>query len=436
MHKDNLRIFVIGLFLSFAIKLISLTFLLNYDEWYYLASWNGIKNGGILYKTILDNKPPLAYFLYAIPDIISVYVTLSILSAIIAFYLYKISENIVAGHIFLFITSAIPSYTELNLEYWILACILPVYYFILKKNTVFWHSLAYFLCGTSLMIKQHSLLLIIPILLYGLLKHKRLFWKGISWLFLVPLLCLFYIVYTNTLYPAYECIIKYNLWYKDLSETGGYIWKRFVYGQLFPLPVYAGILFSIKNIHKQVLSVLWIIVLTLAVSSVWIGKELYLHYQILIFPFLILLFYEISIQKYQKYVYISMLFVCVFGQANCMYTYLYNRKTWLTNTEGVLSYQEIKKIIPLKTDKFIVFSAQSTIGLDYHKVKYIALCRSMEYLKKQNGASRQLFSFDFYLKDAVYVVSKPCLDEYVGDMKYKVVYDYQDNIGIMIEECK
>jgi hypothetical protein len=436
MHKSNTKIFLVFLLFAFLTRFISVTFLLNYDEWYYLASWNGIKNGGVLYKTILDNKPPLAYFLYAIPDKFSLYITLSILSAIIAYFIGRIADNFYAGHIFLFITGAIPSYLELNLEYGILVLLLPAYYFILKKESTIWHIWAYFLCGASLMIKQHSLLLVIPITIYDLYYSPHLFKKSIYYILIIPILCMFYLIFTDTIYSAFLWVIDFNFWYKDLSETGGYIWKRFVYGQLFALPVYAGILIFVKNVKKSSLHILWISVFLLAVGSAWIGKELYLHYQILIFPFLILLFYQISVRKQQKYVYITTLLIFIFGQTNCLYTYFYNRKTWLTQIEGVISYEERKNIVALQTNKPIVFSAKSVIGLDYRKVKHIALCRSLEYLKKQHTKSKQLFTCDFYIKDALCVVSKSCVSEYVGDLPYKVVYEYEDNVGIIIEQCK
>ncbi len=435
-HKNNRSLFVVFLFFAFLTRLVSLTFLPNYDEWYYLASWNGIRNGGVLYKTILDNKPPLAYFLYIIPDIFSLYVTLSVLSAIIAFFIGKLAENSYAGHVFLLITSTVPSYLELNLEYWILACLLPAYYFILKKQSAVWHRWAYFLCGASLMIKQHSLLLVIPIILYGAIKYPNLFKKSIYYLLILPTICLLYIIYTNTFYESYLWIIEFNFWYKDLSETGGYMWKRFIYGQLFALPVYVGILLSIKNAQKNALHFTLITVLTLSIGSVWIGKELYLHYQLLIFPFLIILFYALADVIHQKYVFIAILAICIFGQLSYTYTYISSKKTWLTDIEGVVSYQE-KKVVPkLESDKCIIFSSDSNIGLNYRKVKYILWYGSLEYLKKKNFTQqKQLLSCNFHLKDAVYIVSQSCLKRYVGDLKYKTVYEYGDNIGIEIESC-
>lgn len=436
MHNDRVKYFVTFLSFSFLTRLISLTFIENYDEWYYLAVWNAIKNGGTLYQTILDNKPPLAYFLYAIPDNISLYVTLSILSAIIACFISKLTDNIYAGHIFLLITGAIPSYMELNLEYWVLACILPAYYYILNKQSVVWHRWAYFLFGTSIMIKHNSLLLVLPAAIYGLYSMPILFRKSAYYAAVVPILCLLYVVYTNTLLDAYLWIIEFNFWYKDLSETGGYIWKRFVYGQLFALPVYAGVLVSVKNIRKNRLHIFLISTFLLAVGSTWIGRELYLHYQLLIFPFLILLFYRISSAKHQKYVFIGTVCVTLFGQTNYVYAYTTPYKTWISRTEGIINYQQKQKIIWFQTQKPLVLSAESTLGLDYHKVKYIASCCCLEFLKKKNPAQKQWFSCNFYLKDAVYVVSKSCLNEYVGDLKYKIVYEYQDNVGIELETCK
>lgn len=416
-------------------RFISLTFLPNYDEWYYLASWNGIKNGGVLYKTILDNKPPLAYFLYAIPDVLSLYVTLSILSAVIAYFIAKIAQNFYAGCIFLCITGAVPSYMELNLEYWILACIVPAYYFVLTKQSIFWHRWAYFLCGTSLMIKQHSLLLVLPIVIYGLYSTAHLFKKSIYFAGIIPLLCFFYLVYMNILSSAYEWTVKYNFEYKDLSETRGYIWKRFVYGQLFALPVYAGIFLSIKNIKSR-LDIFLLFVVLFAIVSVWIGRALYLHYQLLIFPFLIVFFYRMASVKHQKYVLASMVLIFLFGQISYVYAYVSPHKIWINRIEGVVNYQEQKGIKSLLTDKCIVFSADSTVGIDYRKVKYILFCQGLEYLKKLGSVQKQLFSCDFYLADAIYVVDKACLNKYVGDLRYKIVYEYGHNVGIEIEHCE
>jgi hypothetical protein len=434
--QNNGKLCLTFFFFSFFTRLISLTLLPNYDEWYYLASWNSLQNGGVLYKTILDNKPPLAYFLYAIPDTFSLYITLSILSAVIACFIYKIADNLYAGHVFLFITGAIPSYLELNLEYWVLACILPAYYYLLKKESVLWHRWAYFLCGASLMIKQHSLLFIIPLVIYAIANNRKIFYRSIYFIAILPVICFFYILYTDTFYNAYVWIIEFNFWYKDLSETGGYIWKRFVYGQFFAVFVYIGLILSLKNIQKKSLHFVFMGVLALGLGSVWIGKELFLHYQLLVFPFLVLLFYQISIQKHRMYVYTSTLCIFIFGQASCMYTYMYSQKTWLTRTEGVISYQEKKQIKPLPINKPLVFSAQSTVGLDYHKVKYIALCKSLEYLKRKNTTQKQLLSCDFYIQDAIYIVPKLCLKEYVGDLKYNIVYEYEENVGVEIEKCQ
>jgi hypothetical protein len=179
-----------------------------------------------------------------------------------------------------------------------------------------------------------------------------------------------------------------------------------------------------------------IAVLILAVLSVWIGKELYLHYQLLVFPFLVILFYQISSTKTRVFVYAGTLGISIFGQASYVYTYVYSQKTWLTRTEGVISYQEKKQIKPLSINKPVVFSAQSTVGLDYRKVKYIALCKSLEYLKPKNKAQNQLLSCDFYLKDGIYIVPDNYLKDYTGDLKYKIVYQYQNNVGIEIEECR
>jgi len=434
--QNNGKLCLTFFFFSFFTRLISLTLLPNYDEWYYLASWNSLQNGGVLYKTILDNKPPLAYFLYAIPDTFSLYITLSILSAVIAYFIYKIADNLYAGHVFLWITASVPSYLELNLEYWVLACILPAYYYLLKKENVAWHRWAYFLCGASVMIKQHSLLLIIPVIIYAIVNNKKMLYKSIYCITILPVICFFYILYTDTFYNAYVWIIEFNFWYKDLSETGMYIWKRFIYGQFFAVFVYAGLLLSVKNIRKKPLHFVWIGSLILALLSVWIGKELYLHYQLLVFPFLIIFFYEISLQKIKSYVFVGTLGIFIFGQISYVYTYVYDKKTWLTRTEGVISYQEKKQIKPLPINKPLVFSAQSTVGLDYHKVKYIALCKSLEYLKRKNTTQKQLLSCDFYIQDAIYIVPKLCLKEYVGDLKYNIVYEYEENVGVEIEKCQ
>lgn len=437
-EKNKAYLWAVYLLLtSLLTRLISFIFPLNYDEWYYLASWNSIKNGGILYQSVLDNKPPLAYFLYIIPDSLSLYGTLSILSAVIGYFISKIVENIYAGYTFLLITAAIPSYLELNLEYWILSCIIPAYYYVLKKNCLSGQKLAYFLCGASLMIKQHSLLLIIPLVMYGLLCYLRMFRKSIYYIVILPILCFLYVIYTDTLYDAYTWIIDYNFWYKNMSETGKYIWKRFLYGQLFALPLYLGLLFCIRNIKKDSFHFVLIAVLWLSIGSTWIGKALYLHYQLLIFPFLILVFYTVCIQKITKYAYISILCITVLGQMNCLYTYLYGKKTWITRIEGVMSYKEQKNILPLKTNKPVVFSAMSTIGIDYRNVKYVVLCRNLEYIqKRKNNTENRLLPCYLFLKNAIYVVDKQYLSEYIGTLPYKIVYEYQNNVGIEIETCK
>lgn len=204
------------------------------------------------------------------------------------------------GMFFLMITATLPSFLELNLEYWVLGCILPAYYYLFEKKSIWGYRFAYFLCGAALMIKQHSLLLVLPLVLYNLWTYSRHFWRNAYFALILPLFCLFYLVYCSTTHLVYDWLIGYNLWYKNLSETGKYIWKRFIYGQFFLLPLYVGLGLVILSIKSNIRHLILLLAFVLSLSSVWIGKELYLHYQILIIPFLILLFFELAPGKENK----------------------------------------------------------------------------------------------------------------------------------------
>ncbi|MDW8301799.1 MAG: hypothetical protein RML38_05000 [Bacteroidia bacterium] len=427
-----------GLYLAFSAlsRIVYLTLYPNYDEWYYLACWNAIKNGEALYRTILDNKPPLAYFLYAVPDNISLFATQTILSTIVAFFTALIARHYAAGMFFLMITATLPSFLELNLEYWVLGCILPAYYYLFEKKSIWGYRFAYFLCGAALMIKQHSLLLVLPLVLYNLWTDPRHFWRNAYFALILPLFCLFYLVYCSTTHLVYDWLIGYNLWYKNLSETGKYIWKRFIYGQFFLLPLYVGLGLVILSIKSNIRHLILLLAFVLSLSSVWIGKELYLHYQILIIPFLILLFFELAPQKKIKSIMAGVAVFFLLSQATYFYTYLTGTNTWMKKLEGVLSYQEQKQIPILAKGRVLVFSAESHIGLDYRQVKHIAVCSCLEYLNRNNPHSaRQLLSCDLYLKNAIYVVPKSCLKRYVGSLGYRIVFEYQDNVGIEIDHC-
>ncbi|MCS7075110.1 MAG: hypothetical protein NZ455_00270 [Bacteroidia bacterium] len=432
-HRNTLHDFVFYLISACFTRLIYLTFSINYDEWYYLAAWTGIKNGATLYQTILDNKPPLAYFLYAIPDIISPFFTLILISCIVSFYIHKITHYRSAGIIFLLVTAASPSYLELNLEYWVLLCMLPAYYWIFEKKNITWYKGAYLLCGASLMIKQHTLLLVIPLLAYSIFLYPTHFWRSVYPIFILPIICLIYVIYTQTLREAYDWIIGYNLWYRNLSETGSYIWKRFVYGQFFVLPLYIGLFLSLSKVKNNIKQITLWAAFILSLSSAWIGKELYLHYQLLTIPFLILLFFEVVSQRVK----IIAVFACsglfLFGQISYLYTYFTGESTWIKKLEGVLSYQEQKSIPSFCGDNPIIFSAESNLGLNYRNVKYIAVCSCLEYLKRKNPHQERLLTDKFYIHKAVYVVSKSCLQSYVRGIKYRVIFEYQDNVGIEIE---